>query len=157
MSLSHKTENIAQISEQSDNINPASHRTDANVDSTSDRAYILGPSHLNKSIGRTSENTDPMFPTCHMNDQIGLTSSHRTDIGLGPTTERIYISSASDRNENYSSACEIDDALPSTSERVFIPTMVHSMTPSSESSYVPANSQRMYIQNPVISMDEFPS
>ncbi|KAK7386699.1 hypothetical protein VNO78_27034 [Psophocarpus tetragonolobus] len=162
---SHKTENIAQTSQGSDNISPASHRIDATVHSNSDEAYILAASHLNKGIGQTFERTDSMFPTSerlytpstssHRNDQIGSTSQ-RTDI---PTTERIYIPAASHRNESISisPACPLDDALPQTSERVFMPPIVLNMLPTSERLYIPANSQRMYDQNPIISIDEFPS
>ncbi|TKY58739.1 Methylmalonate-semialdehyde dehydrogenase of acylating [Spatholobus suberectus] len=165
MSMSHKTDNIAQISQGSDNISPASHRMDATVHSNSDEAHILAASHLNESIGQTFDRTDPMFPTSeriymastsHRNDQIGSTSQ-RTDIGLHQTTERIYIPAASQRNESISPACQLDDALPSTSERIFMPPMVQNMPPSSERLYIPASSQRMYNQNPIISMDEFPS
>ncbi|RDX84368.1 Methylmalonate-semialdehyde dehydrogenase [acylating], mitochondrial, partial [Mucuna pruriens] len=141
MSMSHKTDNIAQISQSSDNISPASHRMDATVHSNSDGAYILAASHLNKSIGQTFERTDPVFPTSeriympstssHRNDQIG-TTSQRMDIGLHQTTERIYTPAASQRNESISPACQLDDALAPTSERVFIPTTVQNMPPTSE-------------------------
>ncbi|KAG5017091.1 hypothetical protein JHK85_023227 [Glycine max] len=136
MCTSHKTDSIAQASqESSDNITPGSHRMDTTVHSNSDKAYILAASHLNKSVGQTFERTDPMFPTSeriympstssHMNDQIGSTSQ-RTDI---PTTERIYIPAASHINKSISPACQLDDdTLAPTSERVFMPPIVPEYT-----------------------------
>ena len=160
LSVSHKIDDLAQRSQGSDNISPVSHRMDATVHSTSERAYILAASSMSKSVGETFERSDPMFPTSeriympatsHRNDHIGSTS-HRTDI------ERVYIPSASHhRNESIGQASQLGDALTPTSERAFLPPMVQNMPPSSERLYVPTNSQRMYNQNPIISMDEFPS
>ncbi|XP_027363704.1 methylmalonate-semialdehyde dehydrogenase [acylating], mitochondrial-like isoform X2 [Abrus precatorius] len=162
MCMSRKTDNIAQTSLGSD-VSPASHRMDATVHSNSDKAYIMEASHLNKSNGQTFERTDPMFSnserlhrpsTSQRNDKIGSTSE-RTDIAL--TTERIYIPAASHRNESISPTFQLDDALPPTSERVFLPPIVQNIPASSEMLYIPSNSQRMYNQNPIISMDEYPS
>ncbi|KAK7361099.1 hypothetical protein VNO77_03131 [Canavalia gladiata] len=162
MSTSDKTDNIAQKSQGSDKISPASNRMDVSESAS----YILATSHLNKSTGQTFERTDPMFPTSeriymsstsHRNDHIGSTTQ-RNDIGLPPATENIHVPAASHRNESISPSCQLDDALPpTTSERVFIPPIVQDMPPTAERLYIPTNSQRMYNQNPIVSMDEFPS
>lgn len=111
-----------------------SHKTDnmpqisrGTVHSNSDEAFMLVASHLNGSMGPTFESTDPMFPT---SERLYMpSSSQRYDI---PTAERMYIPGAShDRNETNPS-----------SERLYISTN---------------NSERMYNQNPIISMDELPS
>ena len=82
----------------------------------------------------TFGSTDPMFPTSEK--LYTPSTSQRSDI---PTTERMYIPAASHRNESNS---QLDDALAPSSESLYISTN---------------NSERMYNQNPIISMDEFPS
>ncbi|CAJ1940301.1 unnamed protein product [Sphenostylis stenocarpa] len=162
MSMSHRTDNISQISQGRDNISPVSHRMNATVHSNNDVACMIEASHLNTSIGPTFESTDPLFPTSeriykastsHSNDQIGSTSQ-RSDI---PTTEGVDIPVPSHRNECISPACQLDDALAPSSGRVFMPPSVQNIPPTSERLYIPTNSQRMYNQNPIILVNEFPS
>ncbi|KAI4328118.1 hypothetical protein L6164_020500 [Bauhinia variegata] len=153
--MSHKMDAMGQIPHRSDNISPTPHGTDASIDSTSDRVYIMASSLMNENIGQTFERSDPMFPT---SERIYMpATSHRTDIGLRPASERIYTSAASHGNEDITPASQLGDALSPTSERGFLPPLVQKMQQSSERLYIPANSQRMYSQNPIISMEEFPS
>ncbi|MED6131839.1 hypothetical protein PIB30_013568 [Stylosanthes scabra] len=101
-------------------------------------ANVHFASNTSKSIGETFERSDTILTS----ERIYMpATTHTTDIGLSPT-------SASHRNER------IDQA----SQRALMPPMVQNMTRSSERLYVPTNSsQRMYNQNPIISMDQFPS
>ncbi|KAJ7953503.1 Methylmalonate-semialdehyde dehydrogenase [Quillaja saponaria] len=165
MHMSHRTDNTDSISHRIDNMTPAAHRMDMSVHSTSDRAYNLAATHLNENMSQTFQRMDHVFPTSerlympvtsHRNDHIGSTS-HRTDIGLHPNPERIYLSATSHRNDNIAPASQRADAMPPTSERMYMPHIVQKMPPTSERLYIPTTSQTMYNQNTLMSIDEFPS
>ncbi|XP_062143677.1 uncharacterized protein LOC133851332 isoform X1 [Alnus glutinosa] len=167
---SHALDSMGPISLRKDSMAPTPHRIDTTVHPTSDRVYMLAASHLNDSMGQTFQrNNTTMFPTSerlympatsHLNDHMGSTSQ-RTDIALHPTSERIYMPATSQRNDNMVPASQRADAhVPPTSERMYMPPIVHrnsGMPLTSERLYMPPASQRMYSQNPIISMDEFPS
>ncbi|KAE8010494.1 hypothetical protein FH972_006862 [Carpinus fangiana] len=166
---SHALDSMGPISHRKDSMAPTPHRIDTALHPTSDRVYMLAASHLNDSMGQTFQrNNTTMFATSerlympatsHLNDHIGSTSQ-RTDIALHPTSERIYMPATSQRNDNMAPASQRADAIPPTSERMYMPPIVQrssGMSSTSERLYMPPASQRMYSQNPIISMDEFPS
>lgn len=159
-----------------DNRAPTSHRIDTTLQHqhpTSERVFMLAASHLNDTMGQTFQRTNTtlfstserlyMPVTSHLNDRMGSTSatSQRADtIALHPTSERIYMSATSQRNDNMASASQRADAVPPTSERMYMSPIVQrnsGMPTTSERLYIPATSQRMYSQDPIISIDEFPS
>ncbi|PON97057.1 Succinylglutamate-semialdehyde dehydrogenase [Trema orientale] len=155
-SLSHRSESMAT----------ASHQVDATVHPTSERVYML-TSHLSESMSQTFQRSDTMFTTSERlympatsqrSDHSGSTTQ-RNDIGLHSTSERIYMSAASQRNDNLAAASQQSDSMPSTSERMYMSSIVHrngAMPPTSERLYIHGTSPRLYPQNPIISMEEFP-
>nr|AMJ39517.1 aldehyde dehydrogenase 6B2 copy 3 [Bixa orellana] len=152
---SHKNDSMVQIS----------HRNDS-MASRSERIYVLTNSHLSDGMGQTSQRSDgTIFPTSeriyvpatpHRNDRMGSTSQ-RVDVAL-----QSYMPATSRRNENLtsSSSCGQAETMAPTSESMYMPPVVHRnarMAPTSERLYMPAASQRIYTQNPIISMDDYPS
>lgn len=152
-------------SHRNDNMVPSSQRTDATVHPT-ERVYVLATSHRNDNMVQTSQRTDItmhaaservyMPATSHRNDNMGSTSQ-RPDIAVHPT-EKIYMSATSHRNDSMAPTSQRTDIMPQASERMYMPSAVHrngGMPPTSERLYIPGTSQRMYTQNPMISIDEF--
>ncbi|XP_062100666.1 uncharacterized protein LOC133806588 isoform X2 [Humulus lupulus] len=162
---SHDT--MGSMSHRNDSMAATSHRVDANVHPSSERVYML-TSHLGDSMTQTLQRSDTMFTTSerlymlatsHRSDHIGLTTQ-RNDIALHSTSERIYMSAASQRNDNLTAASQPTDSMPSTSERMYMSSIVQrnaAMPPTSERLYMHGTSPRLYPQNPIISMEEFPS
>ncbi|KAJ4714581.1 Methylmalonate-semialdehyde dehydrogenase [Melia azedarach] len=166
-----KNDNIGQLSHRNDSVSQASHGTDATLNQTSERMYMFSTSHLNDSMGQTFHRTNTtLFPTSermyipcasHGNDHIGSTS-HRREIHVHSNSERLYMSVATQRSDNMGPASQRTDIMSPTSERLYMPPLVQrnaGMPSSSERLYMPATSasQRMYTQDPIISMDEFSS
>lgn len=162
-------ENMVPISHRNDGISATSQRMDTTLHPASERVYMLAGSHLNDSMGQTFQRNDTtmfstserlyMPETSHRHDHMGSTSQ-RTDITLHPTSERIYMSTASQRNDDLAVASQRADAVPSTSERLYMSPLVQrnpGMSPTSERLYIPGAPQRMFPQNSMVSMDEFPS
>ncbi|XP_040370465.1 uncharacterized protein LOC112186885 isoform X4 [Rosa chinensis] len=143
-------DNMAPISLRSDGMTGTSHRTDPTLRPTSERAYMLGVTHLNDNMGQTFQRPDTMFSTSermympaksHQHDHMGSTS-RRTDIPMHSTSERMFMSTASQRNE------ELAVASQPASERLYL------------SPLVPRNAgtpQKMFPQNSLILSEEFPS
>lgn len=168
MSASH--DNMGSMLLGNDGLAGTSHRVDASVHPTSERVYMLATSHLSDSMNQTFQRSDSLFTTSerlympstsHRSDHIG-SSSQRSDIALHSASDRIYMSAAaSQRNDNLGAAgSQQSDPMPSTSERIYMSPMVQrnaAMTPTSERLYVHGTSQRLYPQNTIISMEEFPS
>ncbi|XP_031285152.1 mucin-17-like isoform X2 [Pistacia vera] len=169
---SHKNDNIGPLACRNNSMAPTSHQTDVTLNQTSERIYMLSNSHLNDNMGQSFQRSDTtMFPateriyipcTSHRNDHIGSTSL-RADINLHSNTERLYMSGPTPRNDMVPASQQADIMSP-TSERMYIPSLVQrntGMPPTSERLYMPASapstSQRMYTQNPILSMDDFPS
>ncbi|KAL5819975.1 hypothetical protein ACOSQ4_023817 [Xanthoceras sorbifolium] len=166
---SHKNDNVGPLSHRNDMI--PTHRTDTSLNQSSERMYMLSTSHLNDSLSQTFQRTDTtLFPTSeriyipcssHRNDHIASTSQ-RTDIPLHLNSERLYMSTTSQRNDNIAPASQGADGVPQTTERMYMPPLVQrnaGMTPTSERLYMSATStsQRMYTQNQILSMDDFPN
>ncbi|KAL6277380.1 hypothetical protein ACE6H2_020981 [Prunus campanulata] len=162
-------ENMVPISHRNDGISATSQRMDSTLHPASERVYMLAGAHLNDSMGQTFQRNDTtmfstserlyMPETSHRHDHMGSTSQ-RTDITLHPTSERIYMSTASQRNDDLAVASQHADAVPSTSERLYMSPLVQrnpGMSPTSERLYIPGAPQRMFPQNSMVSMDEFPS
>lgn len=163
---SHALDSMGPMSHRNENMAATPHRIDATMHPTSDRVYMLAASHLNNSMGQTYQRNSPnmfstserlyMPATSHLHDHMG-SSSQRTDIVLHPNSERLYMPGTSQRND-MAPASRRADSVPPSSERMYVPPLVVQRTPamSSERLYMPA-SHRMYTQNAIISMDEFPS
>ncbi|VVA35939.1 PREDICTED: methylmalonate-semialdehyde [Prunus dulcis] len=160
---------MVPISHRNDGISATSQRMDTTLHPVSERVYMLAGSQLNDSMGQTFQRNDTtmfstserlyMPETSHQHDHMGSTSQ-RTDITLHPTSERIYMSTASQRNDDLAVASQHADAVPSTSERLYMSPLVQrnpGMSPTSERLYIPGAPQRMFPQNSMVSMDEFPS
>lgn len=168
MPMSH--ENIGSMSHRNDGMAATTHHMENAVHPSSERVYLLATSHLNDSMSPPFQRTDTMFSTSerlympsatHRSDHLG-TTSQRTDIGLQSNSERIYMSTASQRNDNLAAAAASQqaDSMPSTSERIYMSPLVHrnaGMPPNSDRLFIPSTTQRMYPQNPLIPMDEFPN
>lgn len=164
MSSSH--DNMGSMSLGDDSMATTS-RVDSSANPPSKRAYMLGTSPLSDSMNRTFQRSNTMFTTCERLytptiSHRGDSSSQRTDVSLHSASERIYMSAAtSQRNDNLGpAASQQADPMPSTSERMYMPHMVHTnatMTPTSEKLYSRGTSPRLYHQNTIISMEEFPS
>ncbi|KAG2694393.1 hypothetical protein I3760_08G141600 [Carya illinoinensis] len=166
---SHALDNMGPTSCRNESVAPTSHRIDTTVHATSDRVFMLATSHLNDGMGQTFQRTNTnmfstserlyMPTTSHLNDHMGSTS-RRTDIALHPTSERIYMPVTSQRNENMAPASQRTDAVPPTPERLYMSPIVQrnpGMPSTTERLYISPTSQRLYSQNHIISMDEFPS
>lgn len=156
-------DNMAPMSLRTDGMTATSPRTDPTLPPTSERAYMLGASHLNDNMGQTFQRPDTtMFSTSERlytpaksqrHDHMGSTS-RRTDIPVHSTSERMFMSTASQRNE------ELVVASQPASERLYLSSLVlrnaGMPTPTSERLYSPGAPQKMFPQNS-ISMDEFPT
>ncbi|XWS29609.1 hypothetical protein CRYUN_Cryun24cG0043800 [Craigia yunnanensis] len=155
-------------SHKNDSMVPISHRNES-MSPTSERIYMMATSHLSDGMGQTFQRTDsPMFPTSeriyvpatpHRTDHMGSTSQ-RADVALRPASERLYMPAAPHRNDYITSATHRADSMPQNSESMYMPPIVQGnagMPPTSERLYMPATSQRMYGQNTIISMDDYPS
>lgn len=164
----HESDNMGPISHTNDSMAPSSHRADGTVHQASERLYdLIATPHLDDNVSQTFQRTDTMFPTSERryipatalrNDHVGSTSQ-RPDIASHPTSERIYITSTSQRTDNMIPASQRADAVPPTSETIYMPPIVqrnNGVQPTSERLYMPPTSQRMYTENPIISMDDFP-
>ncbi|KAL5556598.1 hypothetical protein UlMin_038834 [Ulmus minor] len=152
-------DNLGPIPHRNDSMPATPHRVDAGPPN-SDRVFMLG-CHLNDSMRQTFPRTDAMFSmperlympeTSHRTDHIGSVSQ-RNDIALHPSSERMYISAASQRN-NLAAGSHQADTMPSTSERSY---MSPTVPEASERLYIQGTSQRMYPQNSIMSMEEFSS
>lgn len=160
-------DSICLITHGNDSLVP-SQRIDS-ICQSSERVYMLATSHLNDSMSQTLRSTSLFSsserhyvpPTSHRNDHISLAS--HTDVALQSTSDRMYLSSLSERGNNMASAASQQaESLSSTSERMYIPPLVHrsaGMPPKSEWLCIPtpAVSQRMYPQGSIVSADEFQS
>ncbi|KAL4644413.1 hypothetical protein ACB092_02G163000 [Castanea dentata] len=166
---SHTLDNMGPISHRNDSVAPTSHRIDTAVHPTSDRVFMLAASHLNDRMGQTFQRTDTtmfstserlyMTVTAHLNDHMGSTAQRTDNIALHPASERIYMSATSQRNDNLAPASQRADSVP-PAERMYMSPIVQrnsGMPPTSERLYIPGTSQRMYSQDPMMSIDEFPS
>nr|XP_048335087.1 uncharacterized protein LOC107425045 isoform X2 [Ziziphus jujuba var. spinosa] len=166
MPTSH--DNMGPISHRNDSMAATSHHMETTVHPSSERVYIL-TSHLNDSMNQPFQRSDNMF-TASERLYMPQTSQRATDIGLHSTSERMYMSAAaaaSQRNENLAgaaSASQQADPMSASSERMYMSPIVQrnanaaAMGSNSERLYIPAGTaQRMYSQNPLISMDEFPN
>ncbi|XVE86887.1 hypothetical protein DITRI_Ditri18aG0071500 [Diplodiscus trichospermus] len=135
----------------------------------SERIYMMATSHLSNSMGQSFQRTDaPMFPTSeriyipatpHRTDHMGSTSQ-RADVALQPASERLYMPAAPQRTDNVASASNGADSMPQNPESVYMPPIVQrnaGMQSTSERLYMPATAQRMYAQNTILSMDDYPS
>ncbi|WRX09467.1 Aldehyde dehydrogenase domain - like 2 [Theobroma cacao] len=155
-------------SHKNDSMVPISHRNES-MSPTSERIYMMATSHLSDSMGQTFQRTDaPMFPTSermyvpatpHRTDHMGSTSQ-RADVALQPAAERLYMPATSQRNDNIASSSHRAESMPQNSEGLYLSPIIHrnaGMPPTSERLYMPAASQRMYAQNTIISMDDYPS
>ena len=135
-------------SHKNDVMVPCSHRNES-MSPTSERIYMIATSHLSDRMGQTFQRTDaPMFPT---SERIYIPAApHRTD----------HMDSTSQRNDNIASASHRADSMPQNSESMYMAPIVQrnaGMPPTSERLYMPATSQRMYAQNTIISMDDYPN
>ncbi|KAK9285150.1 hypothetical protein L1049_024335 [Liquidambar formosana] len=155
-------------SHRNDSMGPASQRAHPAAHPTSERVYMLATSHRNDNMGQPSQRPDItvhatsdgvyMSAASRMNDNMDPTS-HRTDITSHQTSERIYMSTASHMNDNMALTSQRTDGMPASSERMYMPCTVQrnaGLPSPSERLYMPATSQRIYTQNSIISMDEFP-
>lgn len=161
-------DNMGPVSHRNDRMAATSHHMDTAVHPSSERVYILTTSHLNDSMNQPFQRSDNIF-TASERLYMPQTSQRATDIGLHSTSERMYISAAaaSQRNENLAgaaSASQQTDPMSASSERMYMSPMVQrnanaaAMGSASERLYISAGTaQRMYSQNPIISMDEFPN
>lgn len=157
-------DNMAPISLRTDGMTATSPRTDPTLPPNSERAYMLGASHLNDNMGQTFQRPDTtLFSTSERlytpaksqrHDHMGSTS-RRTDIPMHSTSERMFMSTASQRNE------ELVVASQPASERIYLSSLVlrnaGMPTPTSERLYSPSAPQKMFPQNSIVSMDEFPT
>ncbi|XP_022739710.1 uncharacterized protein LOC111291869 isoform X5 [Durio zibethinus] len=157
--ISHKNDSMVMV--------PISHRSES-MSPTSERIYMMATSHLSDSMGQTFQRTDaPMFPTSeriyvpatpHRTDHMGSTS--RADVALRPASERLYMPATSQRNDSIAPASHQTDTMPQNSQSMYMPRIVQrnaGMPTTSERLYMPATSQRMFAQNTIISMDDYPN
>ncbi|XP_044505885.1 methylmalonate-semialdehyde dehydrogenase [acylating], mitochondrial-like isoform X3 [Mangifera indica] len=167
---SHKNGNMGSIPCRNNSIAPTPHRTAVTLSQTSEGIYMLSTSHLNNNEGQSFQRSDTtLFPTTericipctsHRNDHIGSTS-RIAGINLHSNSERLYMSGPTPRNDMAPATQQLD-VIPAVSERMYPSSIVQrntSMSPTSERLYVPAtsSSQRMYTQNQILSVDDFPS
>ncbi|KAK3211131.1 hypothetical protein Dsin_015837 [Dipteronia sinensis] len=153
--ISHKNNDVGPLSHRNDSMVPT-HRTDVSLNQSSEKMYMLSTSQLNDSLSQTFQRTERIYTPCssHRNDHIASTSQ-RADIPLHPNSEGLYMSATSQRNNNISPATQVADGMPQTTERMYMPPLVQrnaGMAPTSE-----RLSQRMFTQNQMLSMDDFPS
>ncbi|XP_012454728.1 methylmalonate-semialdehyde dehydrogenase [acylating], mitochondrial [Gossypium raimondii] len=139
MPTSHKNDGLVPVSNRNRSISPAS-----------DQIYMMATTHLNDTMGQRIQRTDaPIFPTSeriyvpatpHRSDHMGSTSQ-RNDVALRPGSESLYMPATSRRNDNIASASHQADSMPQNSESMYMAPIV----------------QRMYAQNTIISMDDYPN
>ncbi|XP_022775040.1 uncharacterized protein LOC111317012 isoform X2 [Durio zibethinus] len=146
----------APTSHKNDSMVPISHRNES-MSPTSERTYMMTTSHLSDSMGQIFPTSERIYvpATPHRSDHM-CSTSQRADVALRPASERLYMPAAPQRNDNIASA----DPMPQNSESMYMPSIVQrnaDMPPTSERLYMPATSQRMYAQNAIISMDDYPS
>ena len=172
---SHELDNVDSLSHRNDGTVGTSRRVDASVHPTSERVYMISTSHLSDSLSQTFQRSETMFPTSerlympttsHRTDHIGSTSrSRRDDIALHSPSERMYMSTASLRGNTLaaaasSSASQQADPVLSNSERMYVHLIGQrnpAMPQTSERLYIHGTSPRLYPQNTMMPMEEFPS
>ncbi|XP_022846859.1 methylmalonate-semialdehyde dehydrogenase [acylating], mitochondrial-like [Olea europaea var. sylvestris] len=124
------------------------HRTD------SDRIYMPLFSQQNENVVPTSQRPDMIYlSTSHGNDDVGLISL-RTGASVHPAPGSLCMS-ASYKTDTVPP--QTTNTVHSTSE-MYLQSAVQSndsTASTSESIFVPATSQGMYIQTPIVSMDEY--
>ncbi|XP_057962119.1 uncharacterized protein LOC131153671 isoform X2 [Malania oleifera] len=152
---------------RSDTMSMMSQRSDAIIHQSSERMYIPAAPHRNDNLGQTSQRTDGIMRPServyipappHRSDGVCPTIQ-RADMAMHLTSERLYMPTTSHRNDGMALASQRPDAMPNA-ERLYMPAMVkrnEGMPLTAERLYMPATSQRMYTQNPMISMDDYPS
>ncbi|XP_012081703.1 uncharacterized protein LOC105641714 isoform X2 [Jatropha curcas] len=174
VSTSHESDNMGSISHRNNSITC---RSDCTAHPASERLYdMIATSHLNDAMGQTFQRTAAMgqtfqrtaaiFPaserryvpaTAHRNDHMGSTSQ-RSDIASHPGSERMYVTRTSQRTDNMIPASQRANAMPP--ENIYMPTVVQrnsGVPPTSERLHMTLTSQRMYTENSIMTMDDFPN
>ncbi|KAK6923858.1 Aldehyde dehydrogenase domain [Dillenia turbinata] len=152
------------LSHGNDTIGIKPQRLQCNMHPASDRLFMpasqrtkdIGPaSQRSKTAMRSSSQRLYVPPLPQRIDGMG-SLSQRANNSMLPSSERMYLHT-SHRNEKVAPGPQSSDTLSLPSERICIPSeiqMSNGMAAASERLYMPT-SERMYSENPIISMDDF--
>lgn len=148
-------DNLGPLSHKSDGMATTSSNIDGTVHPAPDRLCMLETSHLNDNMDQPFERAS-MFKTSeriyvpatsHGSEHIG-SASKRGEVALRSTLERLYMSAASQRNDNLFYTSQKSDHSLSTSKKMYT-SIVHNnadVAEASERLYIPGAPQNRILK-----------